>query len=283
MSEDVIFYYSEIFPKLKDFLKNREIATKTYLKDIEILKRGSNDPPLYIDELIKNINKKFLELRKGDSHLKDIRAKLNKAQIKIWEYFVPRKLIELHYAVNHEHPKKPLDRICFDIDRKNLPAEKAQLVSLKLIEKIQRDKSFKLKYKIFPMWTGNSFHVYLFLNKKISHSFYQKYIHSELNNSKDSYTNKWAQQISKELKNIKVIAGHEKKQDFINIDPSLSPSGKISRSPFSLYVKNYNKVSGIAIPLAIDELKDKDLIKKLRSYDKEKVLKNLEALSKKLP
>lgn len=283
MSEDVIFYYSEVFPKLKKFLKNHEIATKTYLKDIEFMKRGSHEPPLYIDELIKNINKKFLELRKGESHLKDIRNKLNKTQIKIWEYFVPRKLIELHYALNKEHPNKPIDRICFDIDRKNLPAEKAQVVALKLIETIKKDSSFNLKYKFFPMWTGNSFHIYLFLNKKIPHSFYEKYIHAELKNSKESFTNKWAKKINQELKNIKVIAGHEKKENYINIDPSLTPSGKISRSPFSLYIKKYNKISGISIPLTIDELKDKNLINKLRSYNKEKVLKNLNDLSKKLP
>jgi len=283
MSEDVISYYSEVFPKLKKFLKNREIATKTYLKDMDFIKRGSHEPPLYINELIKNVNKKFIELREGDSHLKDVKSKLNKTQIKIWEYFVPRRLIALHYAVNKEHPNKPIDRICFDIDRKNLPAEKAQVVALKLIETIKKDSSFNLKYKVFTMWTGNSFHIYLFLNKKIPPSYYVRYIHAELNNSKDSFTNKWATQINKELKTIKVIAGHEKKEGFINIDPSLTPSGKISRCPFSLYIKKYNKISGISLPLSIDELQDKNLINKLRSYNKEKVLKNLDYLSKKIP
>ncbi len=282
MTEDVLLYYQEVFPKLKKFLKGREIATKIYLKDVELLKRGSHDQPLYIDELIKNINKKFLELRKNN-HLKEVRSKLNKTQIKIWEYFVPRKLIELHYAINHEHPNKSLDRINFDIDRTNIPAEKAQVVALKLIETIKKDNSFKLKYKIFPMWTGNSFHVCLLLNKKISHSYYEKYIRAELHNHEESFTNKWAKKINKQLRNIKVIAGHEKRLDYINIDPSQSPSGKITRAPFSLYIKEYNKISGVAIPLTIDELKDKNLVKKLRSFNKEKVLKNLDSLAKKIP
>ncbi|MEK6934883.1 MAG: hypothetical protein AABW46_03320 [Nanoarchaeota archaeon] len=283
MVEDVLLYYAEIFPKLKKFLKNREIATKTYLKDIEFMKRGSHDGPLFIDELIKNVNKKFLDLRKGESHLKEVRDKLNKKQVQIWEYFVPRKLIELHYATNHEYPNKPLDRIYFDIDRKNIPAEKAQIVALKLIETIRKDKSFKLKYKIFVMWTGTSFHVYLLLKKKISHSFYEKNIHASLRNQEASFTGRWAMKVNKELKNIKVVASHEKKYGVINIDPSQSPSGKMARCPLSLYIKRYNKISGVAIPLSIDDLKDKDLVKKLRNYNKEKVLNNLSILSRKLP
>src|SRR3989344_4776697 len=111
MPQDVIFYYTHVFPKLKKFLKNREIATITWLKGNTIVKRGSNQNPLFIDELMSNINNKFMQLRQGDVHLKDVKNKLTKTQIKIWDYFVPRKLVELHYAVNHEHSNKLLDRI----------------------------------------------------------------------------------------------------------------------------------------------------------------------------
>jgi len=284
MPQDVIFYYSKVFPKLRKFLEDREIATITYLKDTTIVKRGSHDSPLHINELIKGINKKFLNLRKGrEVHLKDVRSELTKQQIKIWEYFVPRKLITLHYAVNYEHPNKPLKRIYFDIDRENIPAEKAQLVALKLIETIKKDKTFKLKYKIFPMWTGNSFHVYLLLKKAVPHSFYEKHIHTELHNQEATFTGRWAQKINKELKNIKVIAGHEKKPGYINIDPSQSPSGKIARCPFSLYVKSYSSIKGIALPLSIQDLKNKNLVNKLRSYTPEKVIKEINQLAKKLP
>ena len=72
MTQDVIFYYRKIFPKLRKFLQEREIATKTMLKEVEIVKRGSNSPPLYIDELIKGVNDKFLNLRK-ENHLKDVK------------------------------------------------------------------------------------------------------------------------------------------------------------------------------------------------------------------
>ena len=283
MPQDVIFYYARVFPKLKNFLKGREIATITKLKDNEIVRRGSHDPKLYIDELIKHINKKFLELRKSNIHLKYVENKLSKTQIKIWHYFVPRKLIELHYAVNHEHPNKPLDRIYFDIDRTDIPAEKAQIVALKLIETIENDKKFTLKHKIFPMWTGNSFHVYLLFKDKITHDFYEKNFHTESHNSNESFTSKWVSRINKELKNKKIVAGHQKAKGLINIDTSQSPSGKIGRCPFSLYIKSYSSIKGIALPLNINDLKNNDLVKELRSYTIEKIIKNINQLAKKIP
>ena len=283
MQKDVISYYARVFPKLKKFLKKREMATITSLERTEIVKRGSHDKPLYINEVIKGLNKKFLELRKGDSHLKDIKPRLTKNQINIWNYFVPRKLIELHYAVNQEHPNRPLQRIYFDIDRLDIPAEKAQLVAIKLIETIKKDSSFRLKYKIFPMWTGNSFHIYLLLNNEISRSFYENNIHVDINKPKASFTGRWAIKINRELKNIKVVPGHERKTGFITIDPSQSPSGKIARCPFSLYIKGHSTIKGIALPLTIQDLKNKNLIKELRTYTMEKVIKNLNKLAKKLP
>ncbi len=281
MTQDVIFYYRKIFPKLMKFLQEREIATKTMLKEVEIVKRGSNSPPLYIDELIKGVNDKFLNLRK-ENHLKDVKSKLTKTQIKIWEYIVPRKLVELHYATNHEHPNKPLKRIVFDIDRKDIPAEKAQVVALKLIEQIQKDKTFPIKYKIFPLWTGNSFHIYLLLQRSVTHDFYEKKIHIEPNQD-ESFTGKWVRAITKELKEIKVAQSHEKKKGYIIIDPSQSPSGKITRAPFSIYAKSSSTIKGIALPLTIEDLKKKNLIKELRSYTTEKVIKNINKLSKKIP
>lgn len=283
MPQDVIFYYERVFPKLKKFLKNREIATKTYLKNLDIIKRGSNSPPLYIEALIKGVDKKFLNLRKGNSHLKEVKQKLTKNQINIWNYFVPRKLIELHYAVNHEHQNKPLQRLFFDIDRLDVPAEKAQLVAQKLIEAIQKDKTFKFKKKIFPLWTGNSFHLYIFLKKQLPHSFYEKCIHVNTKNPEASFTGKWAKKINKEIKTVKISAGHEKKKGHIIIDPSLSPSGKIARCPFSLYIKSYSKIKGVAIPLSIKDMYKKSLIKELREYTPEKVINNINKLSKNLP
>ena len=281
MTQDVITYYRTVFPKLRKFLQKREIATKTMLKDFEIVKRGSNSPPLYIDELSKGVNEKFLSVRKENIHLKDVKHTLTKTQIKIWEYLVPRKLVELHYATNQEHPNKPLTRIVFDIDRKEIPAEKAQVVAVKLIEQIQKDKTFPIKYKIFPLWTGNSFHIYLLLNKPVTHEFYEKKIHVDQNNPEESFTGKWIKAIK--IKGIKVAPSHEKKKGVINIDPSQSPSGKITRAPFSIYTKSASTIKGIALPLTLEDLKKKNLIKELRSYTTEKVIKNIDKLSKKIP
>ena len=75
MPQDVIHYYDKVFPKLKGFLKNKEIATIMKLKDTEIVRRGSNHPPLFIKDLIKNVNKNFLNLRKGNTHLKEVESK----------------------------------------------------------------------------------------------------------------------------------------------------------------------------------------------------------------
>ncbi|MEK6826277.1 MAG: hypothetical protein AABX90_01470, partial [Nanoarchaeota archaeon] len=146
-----------------------------------------------------------------------------------------------------------------------------------------KDRDFTLSYKIFPMWTGNSFHVYLLLNKKVPHSYYEKNFHVEMDEPKKSFTGRWALKVDKELKNVKVIAGHQKRKGYVNIDPSQSPSGKIARSPFSLYVKSYSAVKGVAIPLTADELSEPNLVSGLRGYTIEKVIKNLNILAKKLP
>jgi len=283
MPQDVIFYYAKVLPKLRKFLKGREIATKIKLKNYDIIKRGSDREPLYIEQLIKGLDKTFLSLRKEDVHLKDIKTQLTKTQVKIWDYFVPRKLIECHYAVNREHPQRPLQRILFDIDRKDVPAEKAQIVASYLIEKIQKDKTFPIPYKIFPLWTGNSFHVYLLLKKIVSHDFYERYIHIDPIHEEKSFTGRWIAQINKTLKGIEVSASHEKKRGVITIDPSLSPSGKLARAPFSLYVTSYSSSKGIALPITREELNEKDLVKELRSYTTEKVIKKISTFAKRIP
>ena len=96
-NKDLIFYYVRVLKYLKNFLRGREIAVKNYIPDGPILlKRGSKLGPLYVDEILKYANKNFLETRKKIEHLKDAKKYLNKIQIKIWEYFLPRKLCELH-------------------------------------------------------------------------------------------------------------------------------------------------------------------------------------------
>ena len=66
----------------------------------------------------------------------------------------------------------------------------------------------------------------------------------------------------------------------INIDPSQTPSGKLCRAPFSLHMKNEKEVDGVAIPLEVKELNDKNLIKKLKGYTPENIIKELDKLEK---
>ena len=94
---DVLPYYAAIAPYLKKFLKGKEIATKIRLPNFFFLKRGSKEKPLYIEDF-SAVNEKMLKLRKVD--LKTARQELNEKQILIWEYFVPRKLMDFFYATN---------------------------------------------------------------------------------------------------------------------------------------------------------------------------------------
>jgi len=278
---DVLYYYSLISKKLKNFLDKREIATRMWLPNgPRILKRGSQITPLYVDELMKYTTKDFLKIRSTGS-LPNYKNKLNKIQIKIWEYFVPRKYSDFLYATNKEHPGKSLDRIYFDIDRSNVSQEIAKKITLELINSIKGDKEFNklVKYKLMPLWTGNSFHLYLFFKKQKTNFFYNKYILYTKKAPLKSFTGMWIKKIKNKL-NVQLIGGHEKKPNFVTIDPSQSPSGKLGRCPFSLHMKDAENYNGIAIPLSVKDLFKKNLIKELKSYTPEKVIKNLNKLAK---
>lgn len=284
---DILFYYSTVAKKLVKFLKGKEIATKILLPKGPMpffLKRGSKQEPLYIEGFLKAVTPEFLEIRKNIERLGDAKPKLNKLQINVWEYFVPRKLVNFYYATNKEGAGKPIERIFFDIDRKEIIAEKAQQVTKLLIDLILKDKEFKklIKFKLFVMWTGSSFHVYLFLDKPVTTDFYNKYLHFSKNDPLASFTGRWAKEIKEKLK-INVIGGHEKIKNTINIDPSQTPSGKLARAPFCLHFKDAGTVDGIAIPLTVDMLNDKGLVKKLKAYTPKKVVDELEKLAKRLP
>ena len=140
---DVLPYYLEVSNNLKKFLANRELATKIWIpKGPRLLKRGSLLPKLYIKDL-NEIDNSFLSLRK--KHFKDVKEKLNDKQKLVWQYFVPRKSIELLYATNHENPNRPIERIFFDIDRSNLSADISREVASEIINLIESDKEFILK------------------------------------------------------------------------------------------------------------------------------------------
>jgi len=280
-SLDCLYYYGKISRKLEKFLKGKEIATKTVLKDFSFLKRGSNSAPLYIQDL-RQIDEKMLKLR-AKHGLGEVESELKGKQALIWRYFVPRKIMNFFYACNGEKQGKPIDRVFIDIDRQNNTSGDARKVALSLIKQIKSDEKFNkmLKYKLIILWTGSSFHIYLLLARKINLDFYNKYL-SYGKKKQDSFIMKWASAVGKET-GIMVKAGHEKIKDAIILDSSNTPSGKLARAPFSLHIKAYNEIDGVAVPLSEKELRDKNLTSRLRKLTPENVLKNLNSYARLLP
>lgn len=270
---DVLDYYSKTAPILKDFLKDKKIASKVHLPAFFFLKRGSNTKPLYINDF-SSIDSKMLSLRKA--HLNDVRDKLNEKQELVWTYFPPRKLSQLFYAANNEGVGKPIDRIFIDIDRRKHTPQDAQNVALSLVKCIKEDKDFSKMFKtdrLVVLWTGASFHVYILLKNKIDLKFYNKYL-SYGKKKEDSFVMKWASMIFKETE-IPVLGGHEKTEKNIILDSSNTPSGKLARAPFSLHIKDWKNWDGVCVPVSIDSLNDKNLVSKLEKLSPDEVLKNL--------
>ena len=282
---DVLAYYSIAAQRLKGFLKGKEIATKVYIPPrLQLLKRGSQLEPLFVEELAENIDEEFLQTRK--LHLEEAREKISKVQEKIWRYFFPRKYCTFFYATNTEGVNRPIERIFYDIDRKETqtPGE-ARLIACKLVQLINADKEFSKKtgkFKTMPLWTGSSFHIYLLLEKSISHEFYGKGLMHSKKQPLASFTGKWVREIAKNT-GLKVIGGHEKQEGCINIDPSQTPSGKLARAPFSLHFKDAKTIDGIALPLTIKQLCTKGIVKELQKATPEKVLKELNEWAKAIP
>jgi hypothetical protein len=276
---DVLPYYAKVVKCLKDFLKDKEIASKVHLSDLFFLNRGSNKKPLFICDF-SSVNEKMLSLRKN--HLKDVKNQLSEKQQLVWEYFPPRKLIQFFYACNGESAGKPIERIFIDIDRRKHSPEEARTVALELINSVKSDKEFNslLKYRIVVLWTGKSFHVYLLLNKKIDLSFYNRYLsYGSGKNKEESFIMKWADEINQKTK-ISAVAGHEKSDKFIILDSSNTPSGKLARAPFSIHVKDWKTIDGVCVPISVDELGDKNLIKKIEKLTPDEVLRDLEKYEK---
>ena len=282
---DTIQYYSMVSKKLAGFLKNKPLATKTYFDGgLTVIKRGSQLQPLGAKELGECVNKTFLQTRSRTEHLKDAKG-LSNAQKKAWQYFFPRKLNCLFYATNGEGVHQPIERLFFDIDRRNQSAENAQIAAKELAQCMLQDNAFKSrvgKFRIFPMWTGKSFHVYLLLDKSLQAGDYVKTIQFSKNDELATFTGRWARQIAQKT-GLPVVGGHEKQEDKIILDPSQTMSGKLARAPFSLHMLDPQTVDGVAIPLTLQELNDRQLVKKMQSCTPDNVIKELNLLAKKLP
>jgi hypothetical protein len=293
------------FFKKRSSFKKGDFKKQLMVDKFYFLKRGSNSKPLYVRDL-KLVDEKFLKLR-AKGHLKDFKDELSEKQILLWQYFVSRKPMNFFYATNGEGVGKGMGRIFIDIDKGKLGSGKlvvggskekektttenrtaktkagsddVRRVALDLVRVIKSDKEFSklLKFKIFVMWTGVSFHVYLFLKKKIDLDFYKKYL-SYGEKKEDSFIMKWAKDVSDQT-GINVCAGHEKKRGAVILDSSNTPSGKLARVPFSLHLDKNGKIDGVAVPVSEKELSGKNLIKKLEKLTPDIVLKNLSDYAK---
>lgn len=273
---DCLYFYWKVYPALKRFLQGRELASKTQLKNFEFLKRGTKDKPLFIEDF-SSLNEDFFKLRKH--HLDEARDKLTNKQQLIWQYFVPRKPVNFFYATNGEHPGGRIDRIFIDIDRQENSSEDARKVCASLVNIIKKDKEFAklLRFKIFILWTGSSFHIYLLLSKNINLDFYNTYL-SYGKGKEKSFLNKWAKLVANET-GINVKAGHERERNSIILDSSNTPSGKLARVPFSVHISK-GEIDGISVPVSEKEIDNSRLIGKLKKLDADNVLKDLKSYEK---
>ncbi|MBS3144315.1 hypothetical protein J4208_01905 [Candidatus Woesearchaeota archaeon] len=283
---DVLYYYARVAPLLRTFLKGKSLATKIHLPKGNIpffLRRATTDGLLKVDDLLTDVDLNLLKLR--INALADVRGQLTEKQQRIWSYFVPRKFIDFFYATNGESAGASLERLFFDIDRKGVDPDIAQQVTAALLDVIAHDTQFRDivgSFKFYVQWTGASFHVYLLLNKTLPASFYERFISYSKTDPLRSFTGRWVAHLAKEVY-PKTQAGHEKKEGWITIDPSQSPSGKLARCPFSLHVNSPGGFDGIALPVDIKRLSDKTLIKDLQSFTPKKVLDNLDHFKQFLP
>lgn len=281
---EVLLYCGIVGSKLVNFLKGKELAAKNWFPPKggmpKVLKRGSKDEPLYIEEFIDAITPEFLSLRR--MHLDEARGKLSHSQEKVWRYFVPRKLSDFFYATNNEGEGKPIERIFFDLDRgEGITSEYAQGVAREFIDVMHNDLKKLNCSEPFIMWTGSSFHVYLFLKKKMPPSFYEENFQVSAKGELQTTAQKWIEKLK--AKGFKVAGSHEKLKGILSVDPSQTPSGKLARAPFSLHMKDDKTVNGVAIPLELRMLEEKKLVDELKSYTPNKVVEELDVLSKRLP
>ncbi len=278
---DCLPYYVCAAKRLAGFLGGKSIAAKITLpkQGMEILRRESKLGKLSIQELAKCTRNNFFE-KERKLHLKDARKKISRLEEKCWEYFYPRKPVEMHYSTNGEGKDRPLERIYFDIDAVDGDTEGAGKAAGAIIKAVEEDRVFAgiagIK-KTVALWTGMGFHAYMLLKKPVPHSFYEK--HLQYSEREGSFTQKWAEKAEKET-GLEVRAGHEKERGAIVIDPSQSPSGKLARAPFSLNLDKKGSVRGIAVPVAKEDLCRKGIEQELKAYDVKKCLREMDSMQR---
>lgn len=258
---DYLYFYKHVAEIIKPFIKNKPIATKIFIpKGPKLIKRATKLTQLYVEDILNNVNDKFLEIR-SKYHLREVLDKINKKQHLIWQYFFPKKDIEFFYSTNGEvfggkfkAKKIKLDRIFFDIDRKNINLRTVTKIMISFVHLLEKDKEVKefikkniSDYKTFVMYTGNSWHIYLILDKQIDETIYFKYVKHHREEKTQSLTTIIVDKLRNTFNNINI--GHEKVEKNVIIDPSQTPFGKLARLPYSLHIKEAKLIDGIAIPM----------------------------------
>lgn len=283
---DVLLYYGLISQKLQKFLHGRELATRTLLpkgKIPVIVKRGSYHPPLYIGQMARAVTPELMDARKKHDHLEGAKHMLSPDQALVWLYFVPRKYMSFHYATNREGKGREINRVFYDIDRSSgVTQEDAIEVAALLVRVIMEDEDASKLFHRDPLvsWTGNSFHVMLFLKELQPSSFYSDQI--EYTGRGRTLSDRWISRVSAEAK-VPVVSAHEKRRDTIIIDPSQTPSGKLCSVPLgSLHMASATTFDGVSVPLTTDML-ERSLVADLRSYTPERIIDELDELAKRLP
>ena len=148
---------------------------------------------------------------------------------------------------------------------------------------MEEDEDFnKLVKSIAIYWTGSSFHVYCFLSEPQPSEFYEEKIQYHSKGVLfESWTDIWVRKIKHKVR-FKVTGGHEKRENYIVIDPSQTPSGKLARVPLGcLHVKNFEP-DGISVPLSESMVYDDKIIDWLKNLIPEYVVKHVEKFSKHL-
>jgi hypothetical protein len=285
---DVLLYYGTIAPYLVDYLHGKEMASKIWLPRGNVrmlLKRGSKDKPLYVEDMVEGITPGFMEIRRAVRELKDSKSRITEKQAIIWSYFVPRKLADFFYATNKEGEGKDIDRVFFDIDRgEGMSARDSLHVTKLLIDEILGDEEMcaHMKGDPYVSWTGASFHVLFELKHAQPATFFERYLGVSAVKVLDTSAGRWIENIKKSAR-VPVVGGHVKVRRAISIDPSQTPSGKLCRVPLgSLHMKDATTVDGVSVPLTPDML-DENIIGELESYTPKKILDGLPELAKRLP
>lgn len=177
---DVLPYYGALAPYLVKYLHGKELAAKIWLGGGHVpavLKRGSKDPPLFIEDLAEAVTPELVELRRNEGELKKVKAQLTDKQALAWSYFVPRHLADFFYATNKEGEGKRIDRVFLDIDRgEGMRAEDALQIVKLLLEEVSSDEEMAkfMKGEPYVAWTGASFHVLFDLKKPRPAEFYSE-------------------------------------------------------------------------------------------------------------